>query len=296
MKKIFLASSLSALMLSMIACNGNCDAPTCENNAFNDSITTYLATVNGGSMSMAMERDPQAASFDKKSVVRGIQTALLADTADMGYVQGLAIGANMARQFKSMNEQIGVNIDRNDFLNAFKEAFFADSLPNLEEDQHVLQALMIKAQDIAEEKRNAALENSPESVANKEAGAKYIAEAIKNDPSIKTTESGLAYKIIKEGKGETVKESDQVQVVYTGKLIDGTVFDDSKGEARTFSPRGVIPGFREGLLLMNKGAKYTLYIPGNIAYGVKGQPMAEIGPNATLIFEVEVVGINEKKK
>jgi len=87
-----------------------------------------------------------------------------------------------------------------------------------------------------------------------------------------------------------------VAVIYKGELTDGTVFDDSKGEARTFSPRSVVPGFGEGLKLMKKGAKYILYIPGDLAYCVEGQPYAKIGPNQTLVFTVEVAGVNETPK
>ncbi len=81
---------------------------------------------------------------------------------------------------------------------------------------------------------------------------------------------------------------------YKGQLIDGTVFD-SNDEGATLSPRGTVPGFAEGLAMMKKGAKYVLYIPGELAYGVDGQPQAGIGPNATLVFEVEAVEVTPGK-
>ncbi|MDE5918335.1 MAG: FKBP-type peptidyl-prolyl cis-trans isomerase, partial [Duncaniella sp.] len=103
--------------------------------------------------------------------------------------------------------------------------------------------------------------------------------------------SGLAYKVVKEGEGKTVGKSGSANVKYSGKLIDGTVFD-SNDEGVELSPRTTVPGFGEGLAMMNKGAKYVFYIPGNLAYGVDGAPQAGIGPNATLVFEVEAVDVN----
>lgn len=103
------------------------------------------------------------------------------------------------------------------------------------------------------------------------------------------TESGLAYRVIQKGKGPSPSEVAKVKVIYTGKFVDGKEFDSSKGKPVEFSVGGLIKGFTEGLKLMNKGAKYILYIPGNLAYGEQAPP--EIGPNRTLIFEVELVDI-----
>ena len=103
-----------------------------------------------------------------------------------------------------------------------------------------------------------------------------------------TTKSGLSYKIIEKGYGSKITDDDYVDVAYKGYLIDGTVFDDSNGEYREFKVNDVVPGFAEGLKLLNKGGKAIFYIPGNLGYGVKGQPYAGIGPNEMLIFEVEI--------
>jgi FKBP-type peptidyl-prolyl cis-trans isomerase len=125
-----------------------------------------------------------------------------------------------------------------------------------------------------------------------EKGEKFLAEN-KTKDGVKTTASGLQYKIIKEGTGNTPKATDRVLVHYEGKLLDGTVFDSSikRGEPIAFPLNRVIPGWTEGLQLIKEGGKAILYIPSKLAYGPGGTPGGPIGPNETLIFEVELLKI-----
>ena len=115
----------------------------------------------------------------------------------------------------------------------------------------------------------------------------FIAECVT------TTASGLQYEVLTNGTGATPIETDQVTVHYHGTLVDGTVFDSSveRGQPATFPVNGVIPGWVEALQLMNVGSKYKLYIPSDLAYGERGAG-GSIGPNETLIFEVELLSIN----
>ena len=110
---------------------------------------------------------------------------------------------------------------------------------------------------------------------------------------VKTTASGLQYKITKEGEGKSPKATDTVVVHYRGTLLDGTEFDSSikRGEPATFPLNRVIPGWTEGLQLLKEGGKATLYIPSKLAYGERGTPGGPIGPNEALIFEVELIKI-----
>src|SRR2546430_8597383 len=123
---------------------------------------------------------------------------------------------------------------------------------------------------------------------NKTEGAKFLEEN-KKKPGVKTTASGLEYKVEKEGTGAQPKATDMVTVNYRGTLIDGTEFDSSykRGQPASFPVNGVITGWTEALQLMKVGSKYQLWIPSSLAYGERSVS-PEIGPNATLIFEVEL--------
>ena len=129
---------------------------------------------------------------------------------------------------------------------------------------------------------------------NKEEGAAYLAKNAKKE-GVKTTASGLQYEVIKKGEGAAPKATDTVKVHYHGTLLDGTVFDSSveRGEPIDFPLNGVIKGWTEGVQLMNVGSKFKFTIPSDLAYGERGAG-GDIGPNATLIFEVELLAIETK--
>jgi len=126
---------------------------------------------------------------------------------------------------------------------------------------------------------------------NKAEGEKFLEENKKKD-GVKTTASGLQYKVIKEGSGASPKETDTVVTNYRGTLIDGTEFDSSykRNEPASFPVNRVIKGWTEALQLMKPGAKYQLFIPSSLAYGERGAGQT-IGPTATLIFDVELLSI-----
>lgn len=127
---------------------------------------------------------------------------------------------------------------------------------------------------------------------NVEEGKAFLKENSTKE-GVVTLPSGLQYKILKEGNGPKPKESDQVTTHYHGTLINGTVFDSSvqRGQPATFPVNGVIQGWVEALQLMPTGSKWQLYIPSDLAYGTRGAS-DDIGPNTTLIFDVELISIN----
>ncbi len=135
---------------------------------------------------------------------------------------------------------------------------------------------------------------------NKAAGEKFLAEN-KSKEGVRTTSSGLQYKVLVEGKGAIPADSSRVKVNYTGKLIDGTKFDssydrkdkDGKSQPATFGVKQVIKGWTEALTMMPVGSKWEIYIPQNLAYGAR--EAGKIKPFSALVFEVELVGIEEKK-
>ena len=124
---------------------------------------------------------------------------------------------------------------------------------------------------------------------NKAAGEAFLAENAKK-PGVVTTASGLQYQVITEGTGASPSATDNVTVHYQGTTIDGKEFDSSykRGEPATFPLNRVIPGWTEGLQLMKEGGKSRLFIPSNLAYGERGAGR-DIGPNSTLIFDVELI-------
>jgi FKBP-type peptidyl-prolyl cis-trans isomerase len=149
-----------------------------------------------------------------------------------------------------------------------------------------------------EKRRMEAAEKAMKDMAekNKAESEKFLAENAKKD-GVKTTASGLQYKVITEGKGAKPAATDEVQVHYAGRLVNGTEFDSSikRGEPVTFPVNGVIAGWTEALQLMPEGSKWEVYIPSDLGYGPGGTGDV-IGPNAALIFEVELLKVNVAKK
>ena len=127
---------------------------------------------------------------------------------------------------------------------------------------------------------------------NAETGAQFLADNASNE-GVQILSSGMQYIVLAEGEGEKPAATDTVNVHYEGSLINGTVFDSSikRGEPATFPVNGVIQGWQEALQLMNVGAKWKVFIPSNLAYGENGAG-GSIGPNETLIFEMELLAIN----
>lgn len=125
-----------------------------------------------------------------------------------------------------------------------------------------------------------------------EKGQQYLAENAKKE-GVKTTASGLQYTVIREGTGKSPKATDEVVVNYRGTLLDGTEFDSSykRNQPISFRLNQVIPGWTEGVQLMKEGAKYQFVIPSKLAYGSRGTPGGPIGPDETLIFDVELLKV-----
>ncbi len=294
MKKIIFALGAAAMLVgTATSCGGNTASKLSpEEQALNDSLTTAWGYVAGGQAAQMLQNAPANVKVDKEAFLRGVQTAVLADTADQSYLQGLSMGVRLAQQRVYAMNELGMDVDAAKWLAEFKKALLADSLPLLDDMQEQFQQCAQRAEKVAQERKEAEKENSPESQANIKAGEEYMAEQMKADPAIKKSESGLYYKIENPGEGDAIEDGTPLMVNYTGRFTDGKEFDSSKGNPVRFMPRGVVPGFGEGLKMLKKGGKATLYIPGKLGYGVNGQPAAGIGPNQMLVFDVEIVDVN----
>lgn len=195
-----------------------------------------------------------------------------------------ALGLSMGNNFRASGI---TEINVQDFADGVAAVFYG-STPKMSYDEAKaeIQAYFTEM----EKKQRAAAEELGK--ANAAAGEAFLAENGKR-VEVKTTPSGLQYEVLTEGYGPRPEANDQVEVHYTGKLIDGTVFDSSvdRGMPATFGVTQVIPGWVEALQLMKAGSKWRLFIPSNLAYGPNGAPGSPIGPNATLIFDVELLKV-----
>lgn len=192
------------------------------------------------------------------------------------------IGENMARQLQND----GLELDTDAIALAINDVTAGN--PSRLSDAEK-RSTVEEVQQVSQEKQMAA--QAGQAAKNKAEGAAYLAENGKKEAVI-TTDSGLQYKSLVAGSGEKPTRNDSVKVHYKGTLIDGTVFDSSydRGEPIVFPVTGVIAGWVEGLQLMQVGSKFELVIPSQLAYGANGSGPV-IGPDATLIFEVELLGI-----
>ena len=212
---------------------------------------------------------------------------------DIAYMAGLQIGQQISNQMmKGINQELFAGdstktISKDNFLAGFIAGTLEKGgVMTMEAAQEYTRTAMetIKAKAMEEKYAD-----------NKAAGEKFLAEN-KAKEGVKTTESGLQYKVITEGKGEIPADTCKVKVNYKGTLIDGTEFDSSykRNEPATFRANQVIKGWTEALTMMPVGSKWELYIPQELAYG--SRESGQIKPFSTLIFEVELVGIEKDKK
>ena len=200
--------------------------------------------------------------------------------------------AELTTQIDSVSYSLGISV-ANNLKNSGFESIETDAMASAFND-----VFSDKEVRITEDEANLLIQDYFLELSEKKSqeataeGSSVLIENAKKEGVI-TTSSGLQYEIITNGTGATPSESDKVTVHYHGTLLDGTVFDSSvdRGQPATFPVNGVIPGWVEALQLMNVGSKYKLYIPSDLAYGERGAGGA-IGPNATLIFEVELLSIN----
>jgi len=206
--------------------------------------------------------------------------ALESTEEKVSYGMGLVMGERMTNDLPDLQME--------QFLQGIEHGHSGDEEVQRLNREEIREALMAYQQQLQEEQQGQRNELAQK---NREAGEAFLAENAERE-GVQTTESGLQYEVIEEGDGDSPKATDQVKVHYTGELINGEVFDSSRerGQPVTFGLNQVIPGWTEGLQLMNEGARYKLYIPSDLAYGQGGNQA--IGPNATLVFDVELLAVN----
>lgn len=256
----------------------------------NTFMALVAATVLVAACGEKEEQQQAAAAPVEEQVEAAPETEAADPLASLDQRISYIVGQNVASQFK----RDGLTLDKDAFILAADDVYSeSESKLSTEQIQQTVTEIQEKAQALqaaAQEAEEA--EIAKLAVQNKADGEAYLA-ANGAKEGVTTTDSGLQYKEIVAGEGEeTPTESDTVTVHYRGTLIDGTEFDSSysRNAPATFPLGGVIPGWTEALQLMNVGDKFELVIPSDLAYGPAGAG-ANIGPNATLLFEVELLEI-----
>lgn len=217
----------------------------------------------------------QAVAEDKKE---------MSEKEKLSYSIGYMQGSSMAGFFKAQS----IDVDTNIIIDAFK-AGLTGAKPALTEQE--MREIIAGFKKSMSAKHAELMKESSDK--NKTAGEVFLAEN-KGKEGVVTVPSGLQYKVLKEGTGETPKATDKVEVNYKGTLIDGREFDSSYklGKPAVFQVNKVITGWTEALQMMKVGSKWKVFIPANLAYGDRGAGQI-IGPNSTLIFEIELVSIEK---
>ncbi len=222
---------------------------------------------------------PACSPEEKKITKKDLKT----DADKISYALGMEFGPSL----KPFENEIDIALFARGLEDSFKKK---EALLTPEETEEIRKMISKQAQTYREKEKNMLAEK------NLKEGEEFLAKN-KKKKEVVTTASGLQYIVLHAGSGPKPKKTDQVKVHYRGMLIDGTEFDSSykRGKSVVFSLQGIIPGWIEALQLMTVGSKHTLFVPPNLAYGKNGAGRL-IGPNAVLIFEVELLGIEKPKK
>ena len=226
---------------------------------------------------------PKAGAAKTAAAKSAATTALKTPKDKFSYALGMNLGASLHKQ--------SVDVDPNIVAQGLRAALAGGKTLLTQEEA---QAALTEVQNELRKKQQEKMQVAGE--ANKKEGEAFLASN-KAKEGVVTLPSGLEYKILKEGNGPKPTASDSVVCNYRGTLINGTEFDSSykRGQPATFPVNGVIKGWTEALQLMPVGSKWQLFVPSSLAYAERGAG-GDIGPNATLIFEVELLSIQEKPK
>ena len=289
MKKVSILAAV-AIATGLASCTAQAPKATLKTDVDSLSYAIGISQTNGlkDYLSQRMEMDTAyIADF-----LKGVNDAAnKTSKKDQAYLLGLQIGSQMAgpQAIKGMNHQLfaddsTMTVNKSDILaGVFAGVLNKDMKITPEEAQVLIQKMMESVKGKAAEKKYAD---------NKAAGEKFLAEN-KTKEGVKTTASGLQYKVITEGKGEIPNDTCKVKVNYRGKLIDGTEFESTytRNEPFVTNVGGVIKGWTEALKMMPVGSKWELYIPQELAYG--SRDMGQIKPFSALVFEIELLDIEK---
>ena len=291
MKKIVLFAAIAAAV-GFASCTAQAPKANLKNEV--DTLSYMMGVNNTQGLNDFLVGRMGVDLNDMDAFLEGfIEASTKTTKKDKAYMAGLQIGQQVAvDMFEGINQQIFggdslQSLNKADFLAGFIAAVKGNAA-------FTLDSARVYVETHADAIKAKALESRYGE--NKAAGEAFLAENAKKE-GVVTTESGLQYKVIKEGKGEVPTATSTVKVNYKGTLIDGTEFDSSykRNEPTTFRANQVIKGWTEALTMMPVGSKWELYIPQELAYGAR-ETGGQIKPFSTLIFEVELLEVVNPKK
>ena len=296
MKKVIFSLAAAALMIGGLAsCNGNSTASKADKE-FGDSLAVAFGQFAGAnalqSYTRMKEMQPEMAEkFDKDAFLKGVETVLNADTTKVSYYQGLQMGLQMVGAVNGINNEALIPMSKDKLLKAFKEIYKSDSIGDVSAYYATYQEFMTKVQTRMQERQDSIIAASDEAKKNLADGQAYAAKMLAEGYS--KSEDGLVYKIENPGTEPKVAPNDRVLMVYTGKTVDGEVFDTNAERQVPMFANQFVEGFTEALTLVGKGGKIPAVIPAELGYKLQSRG-DKIGPNQTLVFDIEVLDINPK--
>lgn len=279
MKKILIAAA------ALLAMGGQLVDAQVNTKASEDSISRQYGKMMGESF----KANPNM-KINKAEFIKGLDLIMKIDTTNAGYLNGIEFGLSLLQQVRKAKESDNLTLNKDLFAQEMIKAL--NDTAKLSRDQLMTMSSQLNA-DI---KRVSALTkaNNPVAIKNQKAGKAYVDSLLKADKKFAKTASGLLYKETAKGNGANFKESDEVRMKYKGMHTDGSVFDQAN-DTISLHPAQMIPGFKEAMMLMKPGSKMRVVIPSELAYGLNGAGGA-IGPNETLVFDIETYGLAPEKK
>ncbi|MDO4971507.1 MAG: FKBP-type peptidyl-prolyl cis-trans isomerase [Bacteroidales bacterium] len=279
MKKMILAIG----MVMALGLQSASAATEADFKAQQDSLSKAYGKYFGSVLSYMSE---QQKNINIDDFFKAFDIVMQADTANQGYMNGLFVGMELTSKMMQNKNQKGVVLNKDLMIQALKDAVNTKGL-----DQSAVSRVYSDMAVLEQSTEVMSRSFNPKTIAMKKAGEEYVAKMLASGEGYVKTASGLVYKMLQNGNGKNFGDNEDVRMLYTGKHVDGSVFDKSRDTTALNSGR-VVPGFKEALMLMSPGAKMIAILPSDIAYGDNGAGRRQNGefsiyPGETLVFEIE---------
>lgn len=302
MKKIIFSAAVALMAGAMLSSCGKGDAEaagsdTLASKAVSDSACYSFGMMAGAQISHELQQYQEytGQGYDRSDFYKGLHSVVAGNHAE-AYIAGVSSGLQVIQTIRQM-EALGVQVNRDVLLQAMRAMIVSDSVASDIDAMRYYQQfnqIMMGLQKAKEERQAAAVSEDPAAVQNRKTGEAFVNRLKAENPDFKVTEDGLGYIIANPGDANRPGADATVTVNYKGTLLDGKEFDH--GDGVKFPLANVVPGFRQAVMMLGVGGEGTFYIPGKLAYGVKGAPDAGIGPDQMLVFEVKLVSIDGAEK